>query len=170
MSIRRMTTKQLKNYYESEAEEDHSSDSDYTEENYSSECEYDYEDHDNEQLEDEQVNPIPRTRRSLGPKPDAHTIEITAIKNDLTKEIREKKQKKKTHTKKMAKVRGYKRARILDGSDWTSSMDPDRMRTRSEHKRFQEECNIHDDMMNKLSEDGHVLIYNKDMIVLCNRK
>jgi len=172
-----MTTKQVKNYYESDAEDDHSSDSDYTEEDSSSESEHEYnyqqaenEHEQDEQLEDEQLNPIPRTRRFVGPKPHAHDIEITAIKNDLTKEMREKKQKKKTQTKKMAKVRGYKRARILDGSDWTSSMDPDRMRTRSEHKRFQEECNIHDDMMNKLSEDGHVVIYNKDMIVLCNRK
>jgi uncharacterized protein YacL (UPF0231 family) len=168
MSIRRMTTKQLKNYYESDAEEDHSSDSDYTEEDSSSESEHEYNYQQDEQLEDEQLIPVPRTRRSVGPKPDAHTIEITSIKNDLTKEIREKKQKKKTQTKKMAKVRGYKRARILDGSDWTSSMDPDRIRTRSEHKRFQEERNIHEDMLMKLEADGHLLRYNKDeLLVLC---
>ena len=173
MSIRSktMNTKQVKNYYESEAEDDHLSDSDYTEHDSSSEAEYEQEQDEqleDEQLEDEQLNPIPRTRRSVGPKPDAHTIEITAIKNDLTKENREKKQKKKTQTKKMAKVRGYKRARILDGSDWTSSMDPDRIRTRSEHKRFQEERNIHEDMLMKLEADGHLLRYNKDeLLVLC---
>jgi uncharacterized protein YacL (UPF0231 family) len=183
MSIRRMTTKQLKKLLRrsedeedhsshsdyTEAEDDHTSDSDYVEELSSSESEYE----DDAIVDDEMMDDIVRsyrTRRSVGPKPDAYTIEITAIKNNLTKEIREKKQKNKEQTKKMSKVRGYKRVRILDGTDWTSSMDTDRIRTRSEHKRFQEERNIHEDMLNKLQADGHVLRYNEDMIVLRSSK
>jgi len=164
-----MNTKEVKNYYESEAEDDHLSDSDYTEENSSIESEGEYEQEqdqmDNEPVENE---PFPRTRRSVGRKPDTHTIEITAIKNSITKEMREKKEKKKTETKKMSKVRGYKRARMSDGMDWTSSMDPDRIRTRSERKRFQEERNIHEDMLTKLEADGHLLRYNDDeLLILC---
>ena len=166
MSIRSktMNTKQVKNYYESDAEEDHLSDSDYTEDNSSSESEYenDYE----PAVDDNNHVSYYNTRRQVGPKPDAHTIEVTEIKNSLTKEMREKKEKQKTHTKKMAKVRGYKRARILDGPDWTSSLDPDRMRTRSENKRYKEECKINEDMLKKLEEDGHLLRNNNTQCIL----
>lgn len=157
--IKIMNIKQVKNYYESDAEDDHLSDSDYTEEYYSSESENEYE----EAVEDNEPtkhNSYYNTRRQVGPKPDVHTIEVTEIKNSLTKEMREKKEKQKTHTKNMAKVRGYKRVRILDGVDWTSSLDPDRMRTRSEYKRFQKECKINEEMLKKLEADGHLLRNN----------
>jgi len=150
----------VKNYYESEAEEDHSSDSDYTEENSSIESEYD------DAKEEEDNIPSYTTRREASPKPDTHTIEMTAVKNSITKEMREKKEKNKEQTKKMAKVRGYKRSRMLDGVDWTSSLDPDRMRTRSEHKRFQQEHDIHEEMLQKLESDGHVWRDNENTIVL----
>jgi hypothetical protein len=162
--IKTMNTKQVKNYYESDAEEDHSSDSDYTEENSSSESENEYEyEEDNEPINRASYyNP----RSQLGPKPDAHTIKVTEIKNNVTKEMREKKEKQKTRTKKMTKVRGYKRVRILDGPDWTSSLDTDRMRTRSESKRYKEECKINEDMLKKLEADGHLLINNNTQFVL----
>jgi hypothetical protein len=112
-----MTTQQVKNYYESGGEDDHSSDSDYIEED-----EYGHLD----DITDRPRCNIHRSNRSACLKPDAHTIEMTAIK----KNMREKKEKKKTDTKKITKVRGYKRLRISDGVDWTASLDPDVLRTR----------------------------------------
>jgi hypothetical protein len=167
-----MTTNQVKNYYESEAEEDHSSDSDYVEElSYSeSENEYDVVEYELavEHNEPTNENSYYNIRRKVAPKPDAHTIEIMAIKNNITKEMREKKEKKKSKSKKMTKVRGYKRVRISDGVDWTSSMDPHHIRTRSEYKRFREEQNIHEDMLAKLEADGHLLRCNDDeSLILC---
>ena len=165
-----MTTNQVKNYYESEAEEDHSSDSDYVEESSSSESEneYDVVEYELAVEHNEPTNEISyyNIRRKVAPKPDTHTIEMTAVKNSITKEMREKKEKNKEQTKKMAKVRGYKRSRMLDGVDWTSSLDPDRMRTRSEHKRFQQEHDIHEEMLQKLESDGHVWRDNENTIVL----
>jgi hypothetical protein len=150
-----MTTQQAKNYYESDAEDDHSSDSDYVEEY---ECSSDYE-YEPEENVDEPVYNIPshRTNKPTGPRPDANTIEITAIKSGLTKEMRDKKEKKKTLTKKMTKIRSYKRVRISDGMDWTSSLDPDILRTRSEYKRYKDNCKIHDAMLVKLEADGNVV-------------
>jgi len=162
MSIRtiRMTTEQVKNYYESEGEDDHLSDSDYIEESASSsESEEEY---DNTQ-------DIPITRRQASQKPYHTTMEITAIKNGLTKDTREKKEKNKMQTKKMAKVRCYKRVRILDGMDWTCSLESDRMRTRSENKRFQQELNIHEDMLVKLEDDGHLSRYNDNELFILRK-
>ena len=171
MSIRtiRMTTEQVKNYYDSEGEDDHLSDSDYIEESASSsESEDEY---DNIQYDhvDVRSDNIPNTRRQAAPKPYHTTLEITAIKNGLTKETREKKEKNKMQTKKMAKIRGYKRVRISDGMDWTCSLEPDRMRTRSENKRFQQELNIHEDMLVKLEDDGHLSRYNDNELFILRK-
>jgi hypothetical protein len=138
-----MTTQQVKNYYESGGEDDHSSDSDYIEED-----EYGHLD----DITDRPRCNIHRSNRSACLKPDAHTIEMTAIK----KNMREKKEKKKTDTKKITKVRGYKRLRISDGVDWTASLDPDVLRTRSEYKRYKENCKLHDAMLVKLKAQGNV--------------
>lgn len=171
MSIRtnRMTTTNIvKNYYESEQEDDHTSDSDYVEEyEYSSESEDDEQQYNESAVADTNI-PSYKTRRQVRPKTDADTIKITSIQNSIIQKNREKKEKKKLQTKKMSKVRGYKRVRILDGPDWTCSLDPDRMRTRSEHKRYKEERKINEDMLMRLEADGHLLRYNdNDLLVLC---
>lgn len=106
--------------------------------------------------------PNPAYRRRL-------RIEINEMRE--RKEKKEKKEKQKTDCKKMTKVRDYKKVTFLDGIDWTCSLDSDRVRTRSEHKRYKEEMNIHEDTLRGLEDKGHILRYSETdihrTVVLC---